>query len=55
MLDNPASIYDRIGGFDTIDRLVETFYRNMDALPEARGISRLALRVQSASSDLSRI
>ena len=38
MLDNPPSIYDRIGGFDTIDRLVETFYRNMDALPEARGI-----------------
>jgi len=37
-IDNTVSIYDRIGGFDTVERLVETFYRNMDELPEARGI-----------------
>ncbi|KAF0209709.1 MAG: hypothetical protein FD172_3212 [Methylocystaceae bacterium] len=37
-IDHTVSIFDRIGGFDTVDRLVETFYRNMDELPEARGI-----------------
>ena len=38
MLDKTESIYDRIGGFETVDRLVDTFYRNMDELPEARSI-----------------
>jgi hemoglobin len=38
MPDESKSIYERIGGFDTIDLLVETFYRNMDDLPEARDI-----------------
>jgi hemoglobin len=29
-----SSIYERIGGSITVDRLVESFYRNMDELPE---------------------
>jgi hemoglobin len=30
--------FDVIGGQEGVDRLVETFYRNMDALPQARAI-----------------
>lgn len=30
--------YDRIGGAVIVDRLVEAFYRRMDALPEAKEI-----------------
>jgi hemoglobin len=33
-----ASMFERIGGVVAIDRLVESFYRRMDALPEAAGI-----------------
>jgi hemoglobin len=33
-----VSMYERIGGAVVIDRLVETFYARMDALPEAKGI-----------------
>ncbi|MGO8915047.1 MAG: group II truncated hemoglobin [Stellaceae bacterium] len=36
--DTPFSL---IGGEAGVDRLVETFYRRMDALPEARGIRAL--------------
>jgi hemoglobin len=32
------SMFERVGGAVTIDRLVEAFYRRMDALPEARTI-----------------
>jgi hypothetical protein len=32
------SMFERIGGALTIDRLVESFYQRMDALPEAEGI-----------------
>lgn len=32
------SMFERIGGALTIDRLVEGFYRRMDVLPEAKGI-----------------
>ena len=32
------SMFERIGGAVVIDRLVEAFYRRMDALPEARTI-----------------
>src|SRR5208337_4910244 len=32
------SMFDRIGGALTIDRLVEGFYRRMDVLPDAKGI-----------------
>jgi hemoglobin len=31
-----ASMYERIGGAVTIDHLVESFYRRMDALPEVQ-------------------
>ena len=31
-----ASMFEQIGGAVTIDRLVESFYRRMDALPEAQ-------------------
>jgi hemoglobin len=30
------SMFERIGGTVTIDRLVESFYRRMDSLPEAK-------------------
>src|SRR6516164_9412508 len=30
------SMFERIGGIVTIDRLVESFYHRMDSLPEAR-------------------
>src|SRR5512138_3611109 len=30
-----VSMFDRVGGAVTIDRLVEAFYRRMDTLPEA--------------------
>ena len=33
--DVTVSIFERIGGSATIDRLVESFYERMDALPEA--------------------
>ncbi|MDH6263298.1 group II truncated hemoglobin [Bradyrhizobium sp. BR13661] len=33
-----ASMFERIGGPVVIDRLVESFYRRMDSLPEAAGI-----------------
>ncbi len=33
-----VSMFERIGGTVAIDRLVESFYRRMDALPEAAGI-----------------
>ncbi|MBI5260941.1 MAG: group II truncated hemoglobin [Bradyrhizobium sp.] len=32
------SLFDRIGGASAIDRLVESFYQRMDALPEAKVI-----------------
>jgi hemoglobin len=32
------SMFERVGGAVTIDRLVETFYSRMDVLPEARTI-----------------
>jgi hemoglobin len=33
-----TSIFERVGGAVIIDRLVESFYRRMDSLPEAKGI-----------------
>lgn len=33
-----VSIFERIGGAETIDRLVESFYRRMDTASEARTI-----------------
>jgi hemoglobin len=33
-----ASIFERIGGAATIDRLVDSFYGRMDTLPQARTI-----------------
>jgi len=40
MVDGTAqiSLYARIGGQATVDRLVDRFYDRMDALPEARAI-----------------
>lgn len=32
------SLFDRIGGMQTIERLVDIFYERMDQLPEAKGI-----------------
>jgi hemoglobin len=37
-VDVKLSMFDRIGGAVSVDRLVEAFYRRMDALPEARVI-----------------
>lgn len=36
--DVTISMFERIGGAVTIDRLVERFYQRMDALPEAKDI-----------------
>jgi hemoglobin len=33
-----VSMFERVGGTVTIDRLVEAFYERMDTLPEARTI-----------------
>lgn len=33
--------FERIGGQDTIQRLVDTFYAHMDELPEAYGIRKM--------------
>ncbi|WP_067731962.1 group II truncated hemoglobin [Novosphingobium naphthalenivorans] len=38
MTDANVSMFERIGGAETIDRLVESFYHRMDTLPEAQGI-----------------
>jgi hemoglobin len=32
------SMFERVGGAVTIDRLVEAFYKRMDTLPEAKTI-----------------
>ncbi len=32
------SMFERIGGAETIDRLVETFYAQMDSMPQAKTI-----------------
>ena len=37
-VDVETSMFERIGGAVTIDRLVEIFYEKMDALPEAQEI-----------------
>jgi hemoglobin len=37
-VDVEISMYERVGGAVTIDRLVEIFYEKMDALPEAKEI-----------------
>lgn len=36
--DIEVSVYDRIGGHETVRRLVDAFYAAMDRLPVARGI-----------------
>jgi hemoglobin len=33
-----VSMFERLGGTVTVDRLVESFYRRMDTLPDAAGI-----------------
>ncbi|MCJ2177797.1 group II truncated hemoglobin [Novosphingobium album (ex Hu et al. 2023)] len=38
MTEANVSMFERIGGEHTIDRLVESFYHRMDTLVEARGI-----------------
>ncbi|MBL29374.1 MAG: globin [Rhodospirillaceae bacterium] len=40
-VDEEVSLFDRIGGAPTIDRLVDAFYARMDSLPEAKGIRAL--------------
>lgn len=37
-IDATTSLFDRIGGSATIDRLVDRFYERMDTLPEAQVI-----------------
>jgi hemoglobin len=38
MADADDTLFSRIGGSETIGRLVEDFYRRMDALDDAKGI-----------------
>jgi hemoglobin len=40
-VDVKISMFERIGGAIVIDRLVESFYRRMETLPEAGGIRAL--------------
>jgi truncated hemoglobin YjbI len=37
-VDVEISMFERVGGTVTIDRLVEIFYERMDVLPEEQGI-----------------
>jgi hemoglobin len=37
-LDAKTSLFDRLGGADFVERLVDAFYDNMDSLEEASGI-----------------
>jgi hemoglobin len=36
-----SNLFEQIGGQTTVDRIVDTFYLNMDTFPEARGIRAL--------------
>lgn len=36
-----SNLFEQIGGQTTVDRIVDTFYHNMDTLPEASGIRAL--------------
>ncbi len=45
------SMFDRIGGAVVVDRLVEAFYRRMDALPEAKTVRAM----HAPTSDRSRM
>ncbi len=38
---NDVTPFERIGGQPTVDRIIDTFYDNMDTLPEARIIRAL--------------
>lgn len=38
LLAQRFTMFERVGGEYTVDRLVEAFYERMEALPEARGI-----------------
>jgi hemoglobin len=35
---SPVALFERLGGSDAIDRLVEAFYHRMDVLPQAQRI-----------------
>lgn len=37
-LESSTSIFEKVGGADTVHRLVEAFYQHMDTLPAARNI-----------------
>jgi len=43
MLDNPTTFYERIGGFVTVDRLVDAFYGDVPIIVEKGGAALLAL------------
>jgi hemoglobin len=38
MPENKCTAFQRVGGQEAVDRLVDAFYRNMDSFPEAREI-----------------
>jgi hemoglobin len=38
MPENANTVFERIGGQEAVNRLVDAFYRNMDSFPEARHI-----------------
>lgn len=42
--ETKATLFERIGGASTIDKLVELFYERMDTLPEAANIRRMHAR-----------
>jgi hemoglobin len=50
-MDNEISIYERLGGEQGLRRIVESFYRHMDTLPEVRGIRQMHPENLQASID----
>lgn len=51
-LDAEVPLFRRIGGTDSVDRLVEAFYARMDALPAAKAIRTLHADDLSATKEV---
>jgi hemoglobin len=52
VLLEPLTNYQRIGGQQAVDRLVDSFYRRMDILSEAQGIRALHQADLTATKDV---
>ncbi|MEI2384415.1 group II truncated hemoglobin [Breoghania sp. JC706] len=52
VIEREETIFERIGGADAVDRLVDSFYRRMDTLEEARGIRAMHADDLAATRDI---